>query len=141
MNFNKNEDADLRRLMEKDSIKSTVISYLLTIAYAVAAAFACMALREMIETVGMKIIYCFELEAAQYLGFKRIFNIVGLVLMVAVWALTFMITWHRIEKADGMKERIRRGLSWIVAAAAAFAVFGLIQLVVVGYWPTLTGAV
>ena len=141
MNMKKVEDADLRRLMEKDSIKNTVAAYLMTILYAVVAAFACMALREMIETVSLKIVYSFELEAAQYHGFKRISQIVAIVLMIASWALTFMIAWHKIEKAEGIKEKIKQGVIWAVGAAVMFCVFGLIQLVVVGYWPTLTGAV
>lgn len=135
------EDAELRRLMDQNSIKSTVISYLLTIAYAVVAAFACMAMREMLESVAMKIIYGSQLETNQYIGFKRIAQIVAIALMVGSWALTFMVVWHKIEKADGLRARLKTGVYWIIGAAVAFCVFGLIQLAVVGYWPTLTGSV
>lgn len=135
------EDAELRRLMERDSLKNTVISYVVTIIYAVVAAFACMAMREMLETVAMKVVYAMEMEAVQYGGFKRIAQIAALILMVAVWALTFMVVWHKIEKADSIKKRVKIGVCWTVGAAAAFCVFGLIQLAAVGYWPTLTGSV
>lgn len=135
------EDAELRRLMEQDSIKNTVISYLLTIGYAVVAAFACMAMREMLETVVMKFVYGAALETNQYAGIRRITQIVAIALMVGSWALTFMLVWHKTEKAEGMKARVKVGACWIACAAAAFCVFGLIQLAVVGYWPTLTGSV
>ena len=135
------EDADLRRLMEQESIKNTVISYVLTILYAIVAAFACMAMREMIETISMKIISGSDLMAAQYGGIRRMTQIAAIVLMVGVWCLTFMLVWHKVEKATYMKNRVKVGLCWIFGAIVMYFVFSFIQLTVVGYWPTLTGAV
>ena len=143
MNGKKENDAVLQRLMDQNSIKTTVISYLLTVVYAVVAAFAAMALREMIETVATKIIAMAadSLSVNQPGGIRRLVQISAIVLMVALWSLTFMLVWHKEEKSEGLKARLKTGLIWIAGAIACYLVFGMVQYFVVGYWPMLTGAV
>ena len=127
--MNKPVDNDeLRRMMDENSAKTTVLSYVMTLVYAVAETFACMAGREMIESIAIKIIY-------------SIVQITAIVLMVGIWMSTFMVVWHKIEKAGSLKNRVKVGAVCIGIALAAYLVFCLVQLAAVGYWPTLTGAV
>lgn len=134
-------DNDLKRLMERDSLRTTVLSYLLTLVYAAVSAVTAMAGREMIETIALKLIFSQELQSVQYGGFRRISQITALVLMVGLWLTSFMVVWHRIEREDTLKRRLWIGAVWIASAVVGYLVFGLIQLAVVGYWPMLTGAV
>ena len=135
------ENDDVRKLMDENSVKTTVLSYLMTILYGVIAAISAMAGREMLETVAIKIIYGQDLEVSQYGGLKRIAQISAVVIFVLAWMLSFMVVWHKIERADCLKERIRLGVKWIAGAIVLFAVCAVLQYFVVGYWPTLTGAV
>ena len=135
------QDNDVRRLTEQDSFKTTFISFLMAIIHGAAAAVTCMGGREMIETIGIKVIYSQELEISQYGGLKRIVQISAIVLMVGLWISTFMIVWHKIERAGCLEERVRLGVKWIAGAIVLFAVCAVLQYFVVGYWPTLTGAV
>lgn len=134
-------DNDLKRLMERDSLRTTVLSYLMTLVYAAVSAVTAMAGREMIETIALKLIFSQELQSVQYGGFRRISQITALVLMVGLWLTSFMVVWHRIEREDTLKRRLWIGAVWIASAVVGYLVFGLIQLAVVGYWPHLTGAV
>ena len=142
-NNKRENDAVIQRLMDQNSIRTTVISYLLTVVYAVVAAIAAMAMREMIETVATKIIAMMadSLSVNQPGGIRRLVQIRAIVLMVALWSLTFMLGWHKVEKSEGRKARLKTGLIWIAGAIALYLVFGLVQYFVVGYWPMLTGAV
>lgn len=139
--MNKPVDADVRKMMEENSIRTTVVSYLMTLVYAVAGALAAMAGREMIEKIAMKLIYTQEMEVSQYSGFRRISQISALVLMIGLWITSFMLAWHKIEKAGSLKKRIQIGLCWIIGALALYAIFGVVQYLVVGFWPTLSGSV
>ncbi|MGI6239877.1 MAG: hypothetical protein ACOYI5_09665, partial [Christensenellales bacterium] len=69
--MNKPMDNDLKRLMERDSLRTTVLSYLLTLVYAAVSAVTAMAGREMIETIALKLIFSQELQSVQYGGFRR----------------------------------------------------------------------
>ena len=136
------DNAELRRMMDENSAKTTVLSYVMTLVYAVAEPFACMAGREMIESIAIKIIYSMNMiNVSMYGGWKRIVQITAIVLMVGIWMSTFMVVWHKIEKAGSLKNRVKVGAVCIGIALAAYLVFCLVQLAAVGYWPTLTGAV
>ena len=135
------ENDDVRKLMDENSVKTTVLSYLMTILYGVIAAISAMAGREMLETVAIKLIYGQSLEIVQYGGLKRIAQISAVVIFVLAWMLSFMIVWHRIERAGTLKQRVRVALIWIAGAVVLYALFGVVQYLFVGYWPTLTGAV
>lgn len=135
------ENDDVRKLMDENSVKTTVLSYLMTILYGVIAAISAMAGREMLETVAIKIIYGQDLEVSQYGGLKRIAQISAVVIFVLAWMLSFMVVWHKIERAGTLRQRVKVALVWIACAIALYALFGLVQYLFVGYWPTLTGAV
>ena len=92
--------------------------------------------------VAIKIIYSMNMiNVSMYGGWKRIVQITAIVLMVGIWMSTFMVVWHKIEKAGSLKRRMKVGAFCIGIALAAYLVFCLVQLAAVGYWPTLTGAV
>lgn len=135
------DDREIHKLIEKESPKNIIVSFVLAMGFGVAAGLAAMAFREMFETSAISLIYSADLEAAQYSGVKRVAQIVAIVIMLTSWVISFMVVWHKIEKADSMKKRIKFGVIGILVALALFALFGLIQYLVVGYWPTLTGAV
>ena len=135
------EDKEIRDLIEKESPKNIVVSFILAMVFGVAAGLAAMAFREMFETAAIRLIYSADLGTAQYGGLKRIAQIVAIVIMLTGWVISFMVVWHKIEKAPSMKERIRFGVIAILVSVALFMLFGLVQYLVVGYWPTLTGAV
>ena len=135
------DDREIQKLIEKESPKNIVVSFVLAMVFGVAAGLAAMAFREMFETAAMKLIYAADLESTQYGGLKRIAQIVAIVIMLTSWVISFMVVWHKIEKAPSMKARIKFGVIAIVICVALFAVFGTVQYLVVGYWPTLTGAV
>lgn len=135
------DDREIQKLIEKESPKNIVVSFVLAMAFGVAAGLAAMAFREMFETCAIKLIYSADLQSAQYGGLKRIAQIVAIVIMLTSWVISFMVVWHKIEKAPSMKDRIKFGVIAIAVCVALFAVFGLVQYLAVGYWPTLTGAV
>lgn len=139
--MNKPMDDDVKSLMEQSSLKNTLTAYGMTLAFAAVSAISAMAMREMLETISMKIIFSQQLQTTQYGGFRRISQIGALTLMVGVWLTTFMIVWHRLEKTKNRKKRVVIGLIWIGSAVAAYFLFALVQYFAVGFWPTLTGAV
>jgi sterol desaturase/sphingolipid hydroxylase (fatty acid hydroxylase superfamily) len=134
-------DEDIKKLMEQTSLKNTLAAYGMTLAFAAVSAVSAMALREMIERITLKVIIGMDLQSAQYIGFRHLSTIGGLVLMVGVWLIGFMVAWHYLEKTRTIRGRIRNGLIWIAGAVAAYFLFATVQYYVVGYWPTLTGAV
>lgn len=136
------EDKEIRRLLEKESPKNIVVSFVLAMVFGVTAGLAAMAFREMFETTAIQIIYSATLDnIAQYGGLKRIAQIVAIFIMLCGWVISFMVVWHKIEKAPSMAARIKFGVIAIAISIALFLIFSLVQYLVVGYWPTLTGAV
>jgi hypothetical protein len=136
----KDLDAETRKLMGEKSVAETLLSYLVALLYAAMAAVAAMAGREMIEAVARKMVSGMELEVNQYSGIMRISTIGGLALMVILWLGTFLIVWHRVERADSMRGRLLAGARWIVGAVVLYLIFAVTQLAVAGYWPLLSGA-
>ena len=133
-------DEETRKLMGEKSVAETLLSYLVALLYAAMAAVAAMAGREMIEAVARKMVSGMELEVNQYSGIMRISTIGGLALMVILWLGTFLIVWHRVERADSIRGRLLTGACWIVGAAVLYLIFAVTQLAVAGYWPLLSGA-
>ncbi len=136
----KNFDEETRKLMGEKRAAETLLSYLVALLYAAVAAVAAMAGREMIEAVARKIVFGMELQTNQYSGFMRISTIGGMGLMVILWLGTFLIVWHRVERADSMRGRLLTGTRWIAGAAVLYLIFAVTQLAVAGYWPLLSGA-
>lgn len=136
------EDKEIHRLLEKESPQNIVVSFVLAMAFGITAGLAAMAFREMFQTCATVIIYSSELSnVAQYNGLDNIAKIAALLIMLCGWVISFMVVWHKIEKAPSMKARIKFGVIAIAISVALFLVFGLIQYLAVGYWPTLSGSV
>ena len=133
---------DLEKLMDKNSTRTIVLSYAMTIVFGIAAAFACMAWREMLEQVALKIILGSEMHnMAQYGGLRRVTQIVAITTMVTGWMISFMVVWHKIEHGETLRDRVIICVKWVAIAVAAYFLFSVIQYIVVGYWPTLRGSV
>ena len=138
------ENKEIREMMEKESPKNIVVSFLLAMVFGVAAAVAAMAFRETFEDIALKIIIgaSSDLEASQTIGFRRLSQISAIVIMLGGWMTAFMVVWSKLEHRKDMKNRIKFGLISIGVALALFAVFCIIHYFVMdGTWPTLSGAV
>lgn len=136
-------DQDLKKLMDENSIKTTVISYLMTLVFAAVSAITAMAGREMIERIMRDFVFSgnAELQVNQTTGLRHLSTIVGLGIMVGAWLAAFMIVWHRTEKAGTLKKRVKINLIWIGAAAGCFLVFLLATYFFTGQWLTLRGGI
>lgn len=136
-------DQDLKKLMDENSIKTTVISYLMTLIFAAVSAVAAMAGREMIERLMREFLFngSTDLQVNQTTGLRHLSTIIGLVIMVGLWLAAFMIVWGRTEKAGTLKKRVKVNAIWIGAAAGCFLVFLLVTYFATGNWLTLKGGI
>lgn len=136
-------DQDLKKLMDENSIKTTVISYLMTLIFAAVSAVAAMAGREMIERLMREFLFngSTDLQVNQTTGLRHLSTIIGLVVMVGLWLAAFMIVWGRTEKAGTLKKRVKVNAIWIGAAAGCFLVFLLVTYFATGNWLTLKGGI
>ncbi len=139
--MNKNTNKEVRDLLEKESPKNIVVSFLLAMMFAVSAGMAAIAYSETLLNIALKIIYSSNLETAQYLGFKRISQITSLTTMCLGWLISFMVVWHKIERKPSMATRIKYGVTAIVVALAIFGAFELINYVFAGEWLRLNGGI
>jgi len=139
--MNKQENREIRDLIEKETPKNIVVSFVLAMLFGVAAGLAAIAYGEVFLNFALRVIYSSDLEAAQYVGFKRICQIVSLTTMLMGWVIAFMIVWHKIEKKPSMNQRIRYGVTAIVIAVALFGVFELLNYFCMGGWLSLTGGI
>lgn len=143
--MNKQENKELHDLIEKESPKNIVVSFLLAMVFGVAAGLAAIAFREVFENVAISIIYSDKmlgiLSASQPHGIKRLCQIVALSIMLLGWVISFMIVWHKIEKAPTMERRVKFGVIAIAVAVALFGAFELINYAVLGDWLRLNGAI
>ena len=94
------ENKEIREMMEKESPKNIVVSFLLAMVFGVAAAVAAMAFRETFEDIALKIIIgaSSDLEASQTIGFRRLSQISAIVIMLGGWMTAFMVVWSKLEK-------------------------------------------
>ena len=139
--MNKRENKEMNDLFEKETPKNIVISFLLSMLFGVAAGLAAIAYGELVLNFAIKIIYSSEMAAAQYVGFKRISQIVSLTTMLMGWVISFMIVWHKIEKKPSLNQRVKYGVTAIVIALALFGVFEIINYISMGGWLSLSGGI
>lgn len=142
--MNKAYDADTRKVIKDGSAGNLILSFLMTLAYAATSAVAAMAGREMIEKVSLKIITANIDELtnlSQFTGFRRISQISAIVLMIGLWLCTFMVVWHKLERCETMRSRVKLAALWIGGSVVAFFVFALTLYFTGCGWPQLTGAV
>lgn len=135
------QNKEIRDLIEKETPKNIVVSFVLAMLFGVAAGLAAIAYGEVILNFALRIIYSSDLEAAQYVGFKRICQIVSLTTMLMGWVIAFMIVWHKIEKKQSMQERIKYGVVAIVVALGLFGIFEVVNYLVIGEWLYLSGGI
>lgn len=135
------QNKELRDLMEKETPKNIVVSFVLAMLFGVAAGLAAIAYGEVILNFALRVIYSSDLEAAQYVGFKRISQIVSLTTMLMGWVIAFMVVWHKIEKKQSMRERIKYGITAIVIAVALFGIFEVVNYFAMGDWLSLSGGI
>lgn len=135
------QNKEIRDLIEKETPKNIVVSFVLAMLFGVAAGLAAIAYGEVILNFALRIIYSSELAAAQYVGFKRISQITSLTTMLMGWVVAFMIVWHKIEKKQSMHGRIRYGVIAIVVALGLFGIFEVINYFAMGDWLSLSGGI
>lgn len=139
------KDREIRDMIEKETPKNIVASFVLAISFGVAAGLAAMAFREMGQHLTNKVIAMMLeadiLNAAQPGGIRNLSSIVFLAIMLLGWVISFMIVWHKIEKAPSMKKRVRFGVIAIAVALVLFGIFELVGYAVTGSWLYLTGAI
>jgi len=128
-------DDEARRLTGEKSAGEILLSYGIALAFAAVAALAALAGRETIEAIACRIVLPMKLEANQYSGFLRLSTIGGLGLMALLWLGAFLIVWHRVERAESMRARLKVGACWTAGATLLCLAFALIQFAVAGDWP------
>lgn len=140
MNHQNNE---IRDLIEKESPKNIVLSFVLAMLFGVAAGLAAIAYGEVLLGLLVKyVVYSVEVEnTSQHLGFKRLSQIVALTTMLMGWVIAFMIVWHKIEKKPRMNQRLKYGITAIIVAVALFGIFELVSYFCLGAWLSLTGGI
>ncbi len=139
--MNKHTNQEVRDLLEKESPKNIVVSFLLAMMFAVSAGLAAIAYSETLLNFALQLIYSSNLEAAQYVGFKRVTQITSLTTMCLGWLIAFMVVWHKIERKPSMATRIKYGVTAIVIALAIFGAFELVNYVFLGDWLRLNGGI
>ena len=139
------KDKEIRDMIEKETPKNIVVSFVLAITFGVVAGLAAMGFREMCQHLTNKLIAMLlaadVLNASQPQGIRNLSSITGLAIMLLGWVIAFMVVWHKIEKAPSMKNRVRFGVTAIVVALALFGVFELVGYAVSGSWLILNGAI
>ena len=135
------QNKEIRDLIEKETPKNIVVSFVLAMLFGVAAGLAAIAYGEVILNFALRVIYSNDLEAAQYVGFKRISQITSLTTMLMGWVIAFMIVWHKIEKKQSMHDRIRYGVIAIIVALGLFGIFEVINYFAIGDWLSLSGGI
>ena len=136
------ENKEIIEMMEKESPKNIFVSFVLSMAFGVAAGLAAIAYSETLLNLCFKVIYSLDVEnTTQYTGFRRLSQIISLGSMLLFWVVAFMIVWHKIEKAPSMEKRVKYGLVSIAIALALFGVFELICYFMNGSWLSLTGGI
>ena len=140
--MNRKEPAEVRDLIEKESPKNIVVSFLLAMLFGVAAGLAAIAYGEVLLSLCIKVIYTLDVaNTSQYTGFRRVSQITSLTTMLMGWVVAFMIVWHQIEKKPRMEQRIKFGVAAIVIALALFGIFELISYFAIGSWLSLNGGI
>ncbi len=141
--MNEPMDQDIKKLMDENSTKTTVVSFLMTLIFAAVSAFTALAGREMIERLMLKFLYAgnAQLQVNQTTGLRHLSTIVGLSVMVGVWLSAFMIVWSRTEKAGTLKKRVKVNAIWIGGAAGLFLLFLLVTYFATGQWLSLRGGI
>ena len=139
------QDKQLHDMLEKETPKNIVVSFVLAITFGVAAGLAAIAFREMCQHLTNKFIAMMLsadlLNAAQPGGIRNLSSIIFLAVMLLGWVISFMIVWHKIEKASSMQKRVKFGVTAIIVALALFGIFELVGYAVTGSWLYLTGAI
>lgn len=139
------QDQQIRDMLDKETPKNIVVSFVLAITFGVAAGLAAIAFREMCQHLTNKVIAMMLaaelLSASQPGGIRNLSSIVFLAVMLLGWVISFMVVWHKIEKAPTMKNRVRFGIIAIIVALALFGIFELVGYTVTGSWLYLTGAI
>ena len=136
------ENKEIIEMMEKESPKNIFVSFVLSMAFGIAAGLAAIAYSETLLNLCFNLIYSLDVEnTTQYTGFRRLSQITSLGSMLLFWIIAFMIVWHKIEKAPSMKKRVRFGVTAIIVALALFGIFELVGYSVIGTWLYLTGAI
>ena len=139
------QDKELHDMLEKETPKNIVVSFVLAISFGVAAGLAAIAFREMCQHLTNALIgKLLELElltAAQPGGIRNLSSIVFLAIMLLSWVISFMVVWHKIERAPSMKNRVKFGVTAIIVALVLFGIFELVGYAVIGSWLYLTGAI
>lgn len=139
------QDKELHDMLEKETPKNIVVSFVLAISFGVAAGLAAIAFREMCQHLTNALIgKLLELElltAAQPGGIRNLSSIVFLAIMLLSWVISFMVVWHKIERAPSMKNRVKFGVTAIIVALVLFGIFELVGYAVIGSWLYLSGAI
>ena len=139
------QDQEIRDMIEKETPKNIVVSFVLAITFGVSAGLAAIAFREMCQHVTNKIIAIMleadMLNASQPGGIRNLSSITFLAIMLLGWVISFMVVWHKIEKASSMKKRVRFGITAIIVALVLFGIFELVGYAIIGSWLYLTGAI
>ena len=139
------QDQEIRDMIEKETPKNIVVSFVLAITFGVVAGLAAMGFREMCQHLTNKVIAMMLeadlLNASQPGGIRNLSSITFLAIMLLGWVISFMIVWHKIEKSPSMKQRVRFGITAIIVALVLFGIFELVGYAVTGSWLYLTGAI
>jgi len=115
-------DDDIKTLMEQNSPKKTVISFLLACVYGAAALPAALKIRSLAEIIAVRGVVGKDLMINQYGGIVDVVSIFASAAAIAAWLITFVIVWHGMEKSRDMKARMKKCTVW---TAAALCIFGL----------------
>jgi len=121
------------------SVKSTLVSFAISIIYGAIAAIGFASGREMLEYIIGYFTTDLIVNAGNAAGYANLATIISIVVMGLLWLATFMIVWYKTERASSMRFRFHIGASWILAALAFIAITFVVVYFMTGAWPTLMG--
>ena len=123
-------DDDIKALMEQNSPKKTVISFLLACVYGAAALPAALKIRSLAEIIAVRGVVGKDLMINQYGGIVDTVTIAAAAAVIAAWLITFVIVWHRVEKSRDMKSRMKKCAVWTIAALCIFGISALAEILI-----------
>ena len=126
----KHADDDIKALMEQNSPKKTVISFLLACVYGAAALPAALKIRSLAEKIAGRGVTAQDLMVNQYGGIVDAVTIAASAAAIAAWLITFVIVWHGVEKSRDMKSRMKKCAVWTFAALCIFGLSALAEALI-----------
>ena len=124
-----NYDDEINMLIRRESASRQLAAFLLAAAFGCVSGAAAMKLRGFALLLARLLIYSKELEVNQYRGFVNMSEIGTIAVLAALWLIIVLAVWHRIDKTDCLRDRLKICAAWSAGAAAVCCIFHIVGLV------------